>query len=106
MNDNDDILDFIETHRAARVLSDKAEADYNAVDDQDETLAGAMLTALRIERRLYEALLTAKPSTIEGMVALIRYVDEVSQHRKERGDFDDSPKILMANLQEIIRLAA
>lgn len=96
--DDTNVLDFIASHRAARALSDKAEADFNAAADDDDTLEEAMLAAVGIERRLYDVMLSAKPSTIEGMTALIRYVDEVSGQQIERGHSDHSPEILMANL--------
>jgi hypothetical protein len=106
MNDNDDVLDFIETHRSALALRERVEAEFDAAAADDESLAIRMLTALRIERRLYDALLTAKPRTVEGMAALIRYVDEVSRQQHERGDVDYGPAILAANLKEIVHLAA
>ncbi len=101
-----DINDDIETHRAAYALLAKAEADLNDAADRDDTLRGAMLTACRIERRLYDALLTAKPSTVEGMMALIRYVDDVARQQDEKGHRDDGPGILAVNLKEMVRLAA
>ncbi len=102
----DDIFDFIETHRAALALRDKAEAEFDAAEEDDEGLASTMLAALRIERRLYDGLLAAKPRTVEGMAALIRYVDEVSRQQHERGDIDDDPVILATNLKAIVHLAA
>jgi hypothetical protein len=98
VTETDDVFDFIETHRAACVLSDRAGAEYNAATEEGGTLSDAMLAAVRIERRLFQSLLEAKPSTAEGMTTLIRYVHEVSRQQDERGHRDDSPEILIANL--------
>jgi hypothetical protein len=108
MIDNDDVLDFIETHRAAYAVLAKAEDDFNAstAPDDNDPMQAPMHTACRIERRLYDALLSARPSTVEGMAALIGYVDEVARQQDERGHRDDGPGILLANLKEMVRLAA
>jgi hypothetical protein len=65
-----------------------------------------MDVACRIERRPYDALLMARPRTLEGMAAMIRYVDEMSQRQIEKGARDDGPAILAANLKETVRFVA
>ena len=97
--DIDNIFDLIETHRAAYANLGLAEDDFDAPAEEDVTLKGAMLTAFRIERALYDALLTAVPSTVEGMMALSRHVYEVARLQDDKGHRDDGPEILAANLK-------
>jgi hypothetical protein len=42
----------------------------------------------------------------EGMLALIRHVDEVARQQGEKGHHDRGPEILAANLKAIVRIAA
>jgi hypothetical protein len=98
-----DTTDAVETHRAAYTLLSQAEAAFDAPDvDEEGPLKGAMLAALRIERRLYDVLLTAQPRTAEGKAELIRYVDGVARQQGGKGHHDSGPEILAANLKESV----
>jgi hypothetical protein len=68
MNDinDDDLLDFIETHRAAYAFVCKAEDEYNAAETEDGVLSDAMHAACSIEPRLYDAFSPASRVQLTG----------------------------------------
>ena len=51
-------------------------------------------------------MLSTQPNTIEGVTALIRYVDEAATLQREKRHHDGGPEILAANLKAIVRFAA
>jgi hypothetical protein len=100
--------DLIEIDRLAYAALCRAEDAFNSSDEssaEDGDLETAMHSALHLHQKVYADLLEARPRTPEEMAAMIVYVNEVAKQQGDKGHFDDSLEILMANLQEVVSLA-
>jgi hypothetical protein len=72
-----------------------------------DELERLMLSAVETERELLSELLAAKPTTVEGLIATVRYIDGVAREWVAIGYSDDGwGETLLANLAASVRLAA
>jgi hypothetical protein len=104
-NSYDSVFTIVAAHRAAVMVRNTAMTAFDACGDEE--LERLMLSAFDTERELLAELLATVPTTVEGMVAAIRYVDGVARQWVELGYSDDGwGETLLENLAASVRLAA
>jgi hypothetical protein len=88
MRTPDPILAVIDAHRQARKR-------YNETDDNDEAVDSANATAL--------ALLTTKPTTVEGVAALLDYLSQPAHEGTDASIIDLARLCEFPEWQEIVK---
>jgi hypothetical protein len=58
------------------------------------------MAAVGDQQEAYSDLLATEPRTLEGLFALVCYVDEVGRRQSAKGHYDDGPEMLFASLRE------
>jgi hypothetical protein len=101
----DPIFTIIAAHRAACMVRNTAMAAFDACGDDE--LEALMLSAHETERELLAELLATVPTSVQGMIAAVRYVDGLARQQIEQGYADDGwGETLIENLAASVRLAA
>jgi len=109
-NSSDNVLNLIETHRAVRRVYLVASSEFDKSDDDDESyealIVGELVShAFGVERRVLNDLMSATPTSVAGMAALVSYINEVCQAERDFGnDDEDRAETLMARLTGSVRL--
>jgi hypothetical protein len=82
---------------------EKAGADYDADPEEKEEgpFADRMHETGDHERQVFNILLATEPRSLDGLFALVGYVDEVGRRQVAKGHYDDGPEMLFANLREV-----
>ena len=99
----DPIFAAIDVHRDKYADMEKAEDDYNAdLEEREEgPIADRLHEAGGDEREAFNILLATEPSTLDGLFALIAYVDDVGRRQEAKGAWDGGREMLFANLREV-----
>jgi hypothetical protein len=100
------IFENIDWHRGEYAALERAEDDYNAdLEEKEEgPLADRLSQAGDSAQQVFRILLATKPQTIEGLCALIAYVNEVDRRQSEKGHHDDGPRDLVERLRGTVEI--